>query len=60
MKSVIDALVTGRPGTFPLDIPNAGQCADLAPDVVAESMCVVLRRTPSQPRRSVRESMGPV
>jgi alpha-galactosidase len=38
---VIDSLVTGRPRTFPLNIPNAGQCADLPLDVVTESMCQV-------------------
>ncbi|HEY7440246.1 MAG TPA: hypothetical protein VIC35_12705 [Acidimicrobiia bacterium] len=38
---VIDSLVTGKPRTFPLNIPNAGQCADLPLDAVTESMCVV-------------------
>jgi alpha-galactosidase/6-phospho-beta-glucosidase family protein len=38
---VIDSLVTGRLRTFPLNIPNAGQCPDLSLDVVTESMCVV-------------------
>jgi alpha-galactosidase len=38
---VIDSLVTGRPRTFPLNIPNTGQCADLPRDAVTESMCVV-------------------
>jgi alpha-galactosidase len=38
---VIDSLVTGRPRTFPLNIPNAGQCADLPLHAVTESMCVV-------------------
>ena len=38
---VIDSLVTGRPRTFPLNVPNTGQCADLPLDAVTESMCVV-------------------
>jgi alpha-galactosidase len=38
---VIDALVTGRPRTFPLNIPNTGQCPDLPLGAVTESMCVV-------------------
>lgn len=38
---VIDSLVTGRPRTFPLNVPNAGQCADLPLDAVTESMCIV-------------------
>jgi alpha-galactosidase len=38
---VIDSLVTGVARTFPLNIPNVGQCADLPPDAVTESMCVV-------------------
>lgn len=33
----------GRPGYFPLNIPNHGQVPDLPPDVVVESMCVVDR-----------------
>jgi alpha-galactosidase len=40
---VIDSLVTGQPRTLPLNIPNAGQCADLPSEVVTESMCVVDR-----------------
>ena len=40
---VIDSLVTGRPRTFPLNVPNTGQCADLPLDTVTESMCVVDR-----------------
>jgi alpha-galactosidase/6-phospho-beta-glucosidase family protein len=31
----------GRPGNFPLNIPNRGQVPDLPDDVVVESMCVV-------------------
>jgi alpha-galactosidase len=38
---VIDSLVTGKARTFPLNIPNAGQCADLPLDAVTESMCIV-------------------
>jgi alpha-galactosidase len=38
---VIDSLVTGKPRTFPLNIPNAGQCADLPLEAVTESMCIV-------------------
>jgi alpha-galactosidase len=38
---VIDSLVTGRTRTFPLNIPNTGQCADLPRDAVTESMCIV-------------------
>jgi alpha-galactosidase len=38
---VIDSLVTGRPRTLPLNIPNAGQCADLPVGAVTESMCTV-------------------
>jgi alpha-galactosidase len=38
---VIDSLLSGQPRTLPLNIPNAGQCADLPRDVVTESMCVV-------------------
>jgi alpha-galactosidase len=38
---VIDSLITGRPRTLPLNIPNGGQCADLPLDAVTESMCVV-------------------
>jgi len=38
---VIDALLTGTPREVPANIPNAGQCPDLPPDVVVESICVV-------------------
>jgi alpha-galactosidase len=38
---VIDSLITGKPRTFPLNVPNTGQCADLPLDAVTESMCVV-------------------
>jgi alpha-galactosidase len=38
---VVDSLLTGRPRTLPLNIPNKGQCADLPLDAVTESMCIV-------------------
>jgi alpha-galactosidase len=38
---VIACRMLDRPGWFPLNIPNHGQVADLPPDVVVESMCVV-------------------
>jgi alpha-galactosidase len=38
---VIDSLLTGTPRELPVNLPNAGQCPDLPPDVVVESMCVV-------------------
>lgn len=38
---VIDSLVTGTPRQLPLNVPNTGQCPDLQPDAVVESMCVV-------------------
>jgi len=40
---VIDSLVSGRPRTFPLNVPNTGQCADLPLAAVTESMCVIDR-----------------
>jgi len=38
---VIEALLTGTPIDLPLNVPNAGQCPDLPPDVVVESICTV-------------------
>ncbi|HEY3831089.1 MAG TPA: hypothetical protein VGO03_02235 [Acidimicrobiia bacterium] len=38
---VVDSLLTGQRRTFPLNVPNTGQCADLPLDAVTESMCVV-------------------
>jgi alpha-galactosidase len=38
---VIDSLLTGQRRELPLNLPNSGQCPDLPPDVVVESMCVV-------------------
>jgi alpha-galactosidase/6-phospho-beta-glucosidase family protein len=41
VHAVINCLITGFPGHFPLNIPNAGQAPDLPEEVVVESMCVV-------------------
>ncbi|HVN49946.1 MAG TPA: hypothetical protein VMT43_00865 [Acidimicrobiales bacterium] len=41
MAMVVDSLTTGEHRELPVNIPNAGQCPDLPPDVVVESMCVV-------------------
>jgi len=41
VAATIDSLVTGHARTMPLNLPNAGQCPDLPPDVVVESMCTV-------------------
>lgn len=41
VHTVIGCLTTGAVAHLPLNIPNAGQCPDLPPDVVVESMCVV-------------------
>src|SRR5690242_17109926 len=38
---VIEALLTGSPVDLPLNVPNAGQCPDLPPGVVVESVCTV-------------------
>jgi alpha-galactosidase/6-phospho-beta-glucosidase family protein len=38
---VIDSLVTGTHRELPVNLPNRGQCPDLPPDVVVESICVV-------------------
>jgi alpha-galactosidase/6-phospho-beta-glucosidase family protein len=38
---VIMCMLEDLPGWFPLNIPNHGQVADLPPDPVVESMCVV-------------------
>ncbi len=38
---VIDSLVTGVRRELPVNIPNAGQCPDLMPDAVVESICIV-------------------
>ena len=37
---LIDSLITGRARALPLNLPNAGQCPDLPPDVVVEAMCI--------------------
>jgi len=41
VAGVIDSLMTGRPRSFPLNVPNTGQVADLPADVVTESICSV-------------------
>ena len=41
VAATIDSLVTGRPRSMPLNLPNAGQCPDLPADVVVESICTV-------------------
>jgi alpha-galactosidase len=41
VHTVIRCLLTGEMAWLPLNIPNDGQCPDLPPDVVVESMCVV-------------------
>ena len=38
---VIDSLVTGNPRELPVNVPNAGQCPGLPPDVVVECIGVV-------------------
>lgn len=38
---VIDSLLTGTRRELPVNIPNAGQCADLPDGAVVESICVV-------------------
>jgi alpha-galactosidase/6-phospho-beta-glucosidase family protein len=41
VAAVIQCRLTNTPGWFPLNLPNAGQVADLPRDVVVESICVV-------------------
>jgi alpha-galactosidase len=41
VHTVIRCLLTGDRADLPLNIPNTGQCPDLPPDVVVESMCTV-------------------
>jgi alpha-galactosidase len=36
---LIDSFLTGKERHLPLNVPNAGQCPDLPPDVVVESIC---------------------
>lgn len=38
---VIDSLLTGTRRQLPLNVANVGQCPDLAPQAVVESICVV-------------------
>ena len=35
---MIDSFLRDKPRHFPLNLPNAGQCPDLPPDAVVESM----------------------
>jgi alpha-galactosidase len=37
---LIDSFVRDHSRSFPLNLPNAGQCPDLPPDVVVESVCI--------------------
>jgi alpha-galactosidase len=37
---LIDSFITGKARSLPLNLPNAGQCPDLPPDVVVEAMCI--------------------
>ena len=41
VAAAIDSLITGHARDLPLNLPNAGQCPDLADSVVVESMCTV-------------------
>ena len=43
VAAAIDSLITGHARDLPLNLPNAGQCPDLADSVVVESMCTVDR-----------------
>jgi alpha-galactosidase len=40
VAGLVDSFRGGHPRAFPLNIPNAGQVADLPDDVVVESMCL--------------------
>ncbi len=40
---LIDSLLTGTPRPMPLNLPNAGQCPDIRPAAVVESMCLADR-----------------
>jgi alpha-galactosidase len=37
---LIDSMLRDHPRSFPLNIPNSGQCPDLPNDVVVESVCI--------------------
>jgi alpha-galactosidase len=37
---LIDSMLRDHPRSFPLNIPNTGQCPDLPADVVVESVCI--------------------
>jgi alpha-galactosidase len=41
VAALIDSMLRDRPRDLPLNLPNHGQCPDLPPDVVVESMCTV-------------------
>jgi alpha-galactosidase/6-phospho-beta-glucosidase family protein len=41
VAAIIDSRLRDRSRSFPLNIPNAGQCPDLPDGVVVESMCTV-------------------
>ncbi len=41
VASLIDSRLRDRPRRLPLNVPNGGQCPDLPPGVVVESMCAV-------------------
>jgi alpha-galactosidase len=41
VAATIDSLRGGKVRHLPLNVPNAGQCPDLAPEVVVESICTV-------------------
>lgn len=36
---MLDSFLRDKPRSFPMNLPNTGQCPDLPPDVVVESMC---------------------
>jgi alpha-galactosidase/6-phospho-beta-glucosidase family protein len=37
---LIDSMLRDHPRNYPLNLPNTGQCPDLPPDVVVESVCI--------------------
>jgi alpha-galactosidase len=41
VAGLIDSRLRDKPRDYPVNIANAGQCPDLPPDVVVESMCTV-------------------
>jgi alpha-galactosidase/6-phospho-beta-glucosidase family protein len=38
---LLDAFLRDEPRAFPLNLPNTGQCPDIAPGPVVEAMCIV-------------------